>query len=131
MNTEERIRQFFIEAVKGNNLDVVKFLLQRVNPSADDNWAIRQSSKSGYVEMVKLLLADKRVDPSADNNFAIKIAFENGHAEIKKLLLSDERVNHPANNENIKLLEEMKEMKKAMLATNELLNFILNQISNE
>ena len=39
-----------------------------VDPSVDDNFAIRSASKNGRLEVVSLLLKDKRVDPSARDN---------------------------------------------------------------
>ena len=44
-------------------MEVVKLLLsdKRVDPSAENNYAIRYTSK--HYEIVKLLLSDKRVDP--------------------------------------------------------------------
>jgi hypothetical protein len=46
----------------------VKLLLadERVDPSANDNYAIRFAAKNGHKEVVKILLADERIDPSAD-----------------------------------------------------------------
>jgi len=40
----------------------------RVDPSTRDNEAIRLASAKGFVEVVKVLLADNRVDPAAKNN---------------------------------------------------------------
>jgi hypothetical protein len=50
---------------------VVQRLLQdpRVEPSADDNYAIQCASENGHIEVVKRLLQDRRVDPSADDTF--------------------------------------------------------------
>jgi hypothetical protein len=44
---------------------------KRVNPSAQDNKAIISPSGSGFVQIVKLLMADERVDLSDQNNLAI------------------------------------------------------------
>ena len=51
-------------------IEVVKLLLtdKRVNPSANNNFAIRWASRNGHTKVVKLLLADERVDPSANDN---------------------------------------------------------------
>jgi hypothetical protein len=54
-----------------------------VDPSAEDNAAIRVASEEGHTEIVRLLLQDPRVDPSAD---AIKIASANGYEDIVQLL---------------------------------------------
>jgi hypothetical protein len=37
----------------------------RVEPSADDNWAIEEAAENGHTEVVRLLLNDPRVDRSA------------------------------------------------------------------
>ena len=78
----------------------MKLLLkdERVDPSADSNYAIQWTCSNGHVEIVKLLLADERVDPSAGNNYAIREACENGHVEVVKMLLADERVDPRADN---------------------------------
>jgi hypothetical protein len=43
-----------------------------VDPSDDDNNAIKWAAQNGHPEVVKLLLQDDRVNPSAKNNLAIK-----------------------------------------------------------
>ncbi len=63
-----------------------------MNPSAENNDAIRWASKNGHTEVVKLLLADDRVDPSSRDNSAIKLASSNSHSEVVKLLLADGRI---------------------------------------
>lgn len=71
---------------------------------ADYGWfALIYASRHGYLEVVKLLLADKRVDPSSQMNRAIREASSNGHSEVVKLLLTDPRVD-PAfkNNEAVR-----------------------------
>jgi hypothetical protein len=70
---------------------VVRLLLsdERVDPSADTNYAIQVASENGHVEVVRLLLSDERVDPSDGKNGAIRCASKNGHIEVVKLLLSD------------------------------------------
>jgi hypothetical protein len=82
---------------------LLKLLLadQRVNPSADDQRAIRLASKNGHTEVVKLLLADQRVDPSADAQVAIHLATENGHAEVVKLLLTCKRIDPSADSQSL------------------------------
>lgn len=54
----------------------------RVDPSADNNYAIHWASSKGHVEVIKLLLADSRVDPSDENNYAICWASKYGHVEL-------------------------------------------------
>jgi hypothetical protein len=58
-------------ASKGQiNLQFIELLMadERVDPSAEDNLAIRRASIFGHHECVALLLADDRVDPSASYN---------------------------------------------------------------
>jgi len=90
----------FNKAVEVGNADVVHLLLhdQTIDPSADDNRAIRVASYFGQIEVVKVLLADPRLlpdkpDPSANYNDALRGASENGYTDVVKLLLADARVN--------------------------------------
>src|SRR3989304_1464205 len=90
----ENIQKLFKKECKYNHIEIVKLLLQYpiVDPSDENNRAIRLASRNGHVEVVKLLLQDPRVDPSDKNNYAIRYASENGDVEIVKLLLQDHRV---------------------------------------
>ena len=58
---------------------------ERVNPSDWDNYAIREASKSGHFEVVKLLLSDERVRQAGLND-AINLATRNGYSEIVDIL---------------------------------------------
>lgn len=71
--------------------ELIEILLQdpRIDPSADNNIAIRIASASGYSKLVKLLLADGRIDPSANESEAFRNAVLHGHTEVVKLLLAD------------------------------------------
>jgi len=82
----------------------VKALLShnRVDPSANNNEAIRLASSNRNLKIVKLLLNDNRVDPCANNNEAIQCACKNGHTKIVKALLGDNRVD-PSSNDNYAL----------------------------
>jgi len=82
-------QKLFNCVVKRGSYKIVKILLtdSRVNPSINNNYALRWASKNGHTEIVKLLLADERVDPSDQNNQAIQISSFYGHADIVKLLL--------------------------------------------
>lgn len=79
--------------VSRNHQEIVSLLLQdsRIDPSIDDNQAIKTAAKNGYLEIVKLLLQDPRVDPCADNNYALYYAEQNGHTEIAQLIRQDKR----------------------------------------
>jgi len=90
------------ERKKWSDPDVFKEILKEegVDPSADDNYAIRWAAQNGHLEVVKLLLKDKRVDPGAVDNAAIQWASRDGHLEIVKLLLEDKRVD-PGADDNL------------------------------
>ncbi|KAJ2991118.1 hypothetical protein HDV02_003945 [Globomyces sp. JEL0801] len=89
-------------AIKNNNADIVQTLIEdkRVDPSAEDNHAIRCACSDGLTEIVKILLKDERVNPSALDNAAFICACLIGHTEIVKMMLKDKRVN-PSANENM------------------------------
>jgi len=55
----------FRHACQRGQCDVVRVLLSdpRVDPSADDNAALRSASEFGHTDVVKMLLADARVAP--------------------------------------------------------------------
>lgn len=80
---------------------MVKILLadERVNPSAEEVFAIKAAAGKGHVEVVKLLLTDERVNPSAEDDAAFKKACANGHVEVVQLLLADGRANLSAEDE--------------------------------
>jgi hypothetical protein len=91
--TNQTLQSFFNENKNWRygekiNKDVMKMLIKdpRIDPSANNNYAIRWASENGHTEIVKLLLNDNRVDPSDANNKAIQLASENGHTEIVELL---------------------------------------------
>ena len=75
-------------------LDVVRLLLtdERVDPTAQNDYAIRKASEDGLLDVVRLLLEDGRANPAAENNAAVRIAQERGHNDIVELLASDPRV---------------------------------------
>jgi hypothetical protein len=57
-----------------------------VDPSANDNEAIRAACKENFEDIVSLLLKDPRVDPSARNNEAIRLAIEIGGERFSRLI---------------------------------------------
>ena len=94
------LNTIFKNLIESNiHLEVVKILMQdeRVDPSADDNWAIRYASGNGRLEIVKILTQDKRVDPSAESNLAKenneKAIFEGLNTEINALKSQIEELN--------------------------------------
>jgi len=75
-------------ACKNGNVEVVKILLPRLDPSSNDNVALLAACRGGNLKIVDLLLNDPRVDPSANNNGALVIASEYGHLKVVKRLLA-------------------------------------------
>lgn len=95
----------FISAIKQNDVALVHHILtseKTVDPSDNNNFAIRLACKIGRVEIVRLLLADPRVNPADIYNRSIFLASKYGHHEIVSLLLADKRAN-PAETQNVPL----------------------------
>jgi hypothetical protein len=93
-------------AIKHNKILAVISLLKdpRIDPSINDNKAIRYACDYGQKEIVEILLQDHRVDPSTKHNEAIQWACEHGHKEIVEMLLKDKRVD-PSDDNNFCILE--------------------------
>ncbi len=101
-----------VTAMKNNNIELFYELLEfGIDPSVEDNKAIRWASFQGNTEIVKMLLEDPRVDPSAENNWAIQSASIHGHTEVVRLLLEDPRVDPSANNNQAIIIASLKEYK--------------------
>jgi ankyrin repeat protein len=92
-DTTTEHQQTFDNACKTGNIHLVNILLEFefVDPSADDNYAIRVACSCGHISVVDRLLHEDS-DPSADDNYAIRIASENGHIDVVDRLLQDNRV---------------------------------------
>lgn len=58
-----------------------------IDPSINDNSAIRWACRNGKVAAARVLLNGGRVDPSSQNNAAILFASRYGHTEIVSLLM--------------------------------------------
>ena len=97
---ETLANEYFLRYCNDDNIILIKILLthNKIDPSMNDNFAIRYASHNGHLSIVEKLLKDERVDPSADNNFAIQYASHNGHLSIVERLLKDERVDPSADN---------------------------------
>eukprot|EP01102_Stenamoeba_stenopodia_P000734 TRINITY_DN10680_c0_g1_i1.p1 TRINITY_DN10680_c0_g1~~TRINITY_DN10680_c0_g1_i1.p1 ORF type:complete len:391 (+),score=99.68 TRINITY_DN10680_c0_g1_i1:180-1352(+) len=83
---------FLASCMKGN-IAIVSLLLNSVDPSYDDNRALRYAAKYNQPAIVDLLMQDKRVDPSDCNHFALLWAVEEGYTEVVRLLLRDNQIN--------------------------------------
>ena len=108
MITELSAIQFQQAVIDGNLALVDRLLLDpRVDPSAEDNRALRGASLHGHLSVVDRLLQDPRVDPSAEDNHAIQLASKNGYIEIVKRLWRDPRVDPSAQNNHALQLASM------------------------
>ncbi|KAJ3317384.1 hypothetical protein HDV06_001674 [Boothiomyces sp. JEL0866] len=93
------------ESCTMGHLETTKLLLQYLDPSCQNNFAIIRASQNGHFKIVELLLNDKRVDPSAENNMAIRQCARRGYLDIIKLLSNDKylfRVEKLSNAEGFK-----------------------------
>ena len=90
-NVDEYFTHFLQACEITGNGDMIDLLLStnEIDPSDNDNEAIRLASEHGHIAVVDRLLQDDRVDPSADNNYAIRMASENGHIAVVDSLLQD------------------------------------------
>ncbi len=88
----------FKSAIRENNVAVVKELLSSVDPAIDNNAAIQIACRSGFYDLVKLLLKDARVDPTVSENDPLMAAVRYNHAKIVQLLLTTSRTNPAARN---------------------------------
>lgn len=81
-------------AIFGGHADIVRMLLadHRVDPSADNNFAIRWACATGQFDIVKHLLEFPQVDPLACGQEALNTACAFGHDRIVQLLVRDWRV---------------------------------------
>lgn len=81
-------------------------LLNKADPSYDNNTAIWLASEANRPDIVELLMADPRVDPSANNNIALKSACEYGLTNVVYLLLRDKRVIDAGLDESIEIAQD-------------------------
>ena len=61
----------------------------KIDPSANNNLALRKAAENGQVDLVRILLDDLRVLVNADalDHLALRWACHNGHAEVVKLII--------------------------------------------
>jgi ankyrin repeat protein len=123
-------------ACQYGNVDAVKFLLSKVDPSFGDNIAMKEAIASKNSKVVELLLSDPRVDPSAGDNFAIKSACKNGSTEIVEMLIKDGRVDPTVDNNyaiRVACWDNHPEIVKILLAAGADANgdLVINGIENQ
>ncbi len=96
----EDVNQAFMWAIRNRHIQLIKVLLTnpKVDPTANNNWAIRKASENGHLKVVKLLLTNPKVDPSAYDNYAIRFASENGHLKVVEFLLTQLKVDPSVEN---------------------------------
>ena len=84
----------FFTAVDQDDADVVKTFLQStdIDPSIDNQRAIRDACSFGHSKVVQVLLQDSRVDPTVSNNDCFFLASMNGYLKVVRQLFQDERV---------------------------------------
>jgi ankyrin repeat protein len=88
---------------KGDSQMVYVFLQDgRIDPSFNQDFAIRVSSQLGFLSIVEMLLNDSRVNPGCKENEAIGNSCSNGFLEITKLLLKHPKVD-PSDRKNFAL----------------------------
>jgi ankyrin repeat protein len=88
----------------------------RVDPLADNSYALLKACENDNVDVVILLLKDGRADPTEDNNYAIKAASQNGNQEVVKVLLQDGRVDPTADNDYAIRRAKTEEIREMLIA---------------
>lgn len=118
--------QLLIEAIKEERMDLVKTLLNYLNPNIDDNSALKAAIHTKNHEIIQILLDDKRV---VQTNNLVKLAIS---LKIDELLLDDPRVSNltfeelkSIHNPKIGLLIAKKLFKER---STEYLSYILNEV---
>ena len=82
----------FFNACKGGNIKRVRQLLNKIDPSVNNNAAFREACSRARYAIVDLLLQDSRVDPTDRGNEAFHVACYEGNIRLVKLLLQCPRI---------------------------------------
>ena len=91
----------FLFAVKMNNINVVKDLLQKydnINLSINNNNALLTAIKNRSIEIVKLLLQNKNLVIREESGFLLSAAIKNNDIDMVKLLLQYKQIDPTAIN---------------------------------
>lgn len=90
-------------AVKAESIEKVKLLLEdmHVNPTINDNVALRCAAQNYRHEIVKLLLSDSRVCEQSEPQFVMEWAIRNEYDEIVQYLLYEDYVGSVAHNNTL------------------------------
>lgn len=84
INPADQNNMALCNAASAGNVEVVKHLLTRVDPSFPDNTALIWACGQNQLEVVKILLSDQRVNH--DTPDAVIEAIKGGHLEVIKVL---------------------------------------------
>ena len=103
------VKKEFINAVKTNNLSLVRLLLKDkiFKPYRFRSKAIQHAAFNGFIPMIKLLLSDKCLNPSLNDNYAIIVAYKKDHNEIVELLWQNKRVKDTLKKDNLDLYNKL------------------------
>ena len=87
-NEDEKSFKEFLYYVEYGNIEQVKRILKegKVNPSAQDNKAIKMSAEIGHTELSKILLDDYRIADTVDYTDIVQIASDNSNKKIVKII---------------------------------------------
>ena len=70
--------------------------LNSLDVNVEDGWLLGKAAKSGYAEVVRMLLNNPQTEPSLSGNYAVRISAEKGHYQIVKMLLANPKVDPSA-----------------------------------
>ena len=104
-------------AAQKNHIQVMEFLIPRINLEKDDNVTIELAAKYGHVEIMKLLKNVPGIDFNAKDSFCMRIAVSKSYISVIEFLLEipamDLSVRHyesihlAANFKNVQALQMM------------------------
>jgi len=110
VNQPQQIQITIAQAAERGYTDLVRDNVMKVDPTIENNRAIRDASFNGHTEIVKYLLSNPLVDPNAENSDALLSAIANGHTDIVQLLIADKRTKIPSNVLDIALENEREDI---------------------
>jgi ankyrin repeat protein len=110
VNQPQQIQITIAQAAERGYTDLVRDNVMKVDPTIENNRAIRDASFNGHTEIVKYLLSNPLVDPNAENSDALLSAIANGHTDIVQLLIADKRTKIPSNVLDVALENEREDI---------------------
>lgn len=91
-HSDQRIDLAFRRAYFKGRTEMVKLLLPKIDPSYNENDAIRTAASEGYSQLVKVLLEHPKVDPSVGSGYPLRVACQKGYYSTVKILLQHPKV---------------------------------------